>query len=153
MDRYIEKTIGDTICRVHKTRDFTMLSNGFIGSTNISCQAITLLATVMGLPKNWNYTVKGLTVICNVGETAVRNMLKELEKLGYLIRTKLMPSRETGGRIKYVYDFYEYSAKDTSVPQYDAVMETYTADNATLYKVRKTVTSLLSATSCYVPKS
>ena len=72
MDRYIEKTIGDTICRVHKTRDFTMLSNGFIGSTNISCQAITLLATVMGLPKNWNYTVRGLTVICNVGETAVR---------------------------------------------------------------------------------
>ena len=137
MDRYIEKTIGDTICRVHKSRDFTMLSNGFIGSTNISCQAITLLATVMGLPKNWNYTVRGLTVICNVGETAVRNMLDELEKLGYLIRTKLMPSKETGGRIKYIYDFYEYSAKDTSVPQYDAVMETYTADNATLYKVKK----------------
>ncbi len=137
MDKYIEKTIGDTICRVHKTRDFTMLNNRFIGSTNISCQAIALLAMVMGLPENWNFTVMGLKVITNVGETAVRNILKELESLGYLVRTKLMPSKETGGRIKYVYDFYEYSAKDTSVPQYDVVMETYTADNATLYKVKK----------------
>lgn len=137
MDKVFQKTIGDTVCRVHKTADFTILSNGFIGSTNISCQAITLLATVMGLPKNWNFTVKGLTVICNVGETAVRNMLNELETWGYLVRTKLMPSKETGGRIKYVYDFYEYSAKDTSVPQADVVMETYTADNATIYKVPK----------------
>ena len=30
-----------------------------------------------------------------------------------------------------------YSAKDTSVPQADVVMETYTAENATLYKVKK----------------
>lgn len=137
MDKVIEKTIGDTICRVHKTADFTILNNGFIRSTNISCQAIAMLAIVMGLPKNWNFTVKGLTVICSVGETAVRNMLKELETWGYLARTKLMPSRETGGCIKYIYDFYEYSAKDTSVPQYDVVIETFTENNATLYKVKK----------------
>lgn len=137
MDKVIQKTIGDTVCRVHKTADFTMLSNGFISSTNISCQAILLLAEAMALPKNWNFTIKGLEKICAVGETAVRNMLKELETWGYLVRTKLMPSKETHGRIKYVYDFYEYSAKDTSVPQDDVVMETYTAENATLYKVKK----------------
>ena len=117
MDKVIQKTIGDTVCRVHKTADFTMLSNGFIGSTNISCQAILLLAEAMSLPQNWNFTVKGLEKICAVGETAVRNMLKELETWGYLVRTKLMPSKETHGRIKYIYDFYEYSAKDISVPQ------------------------------------
>ena len=137
MDKVIQKTIGDTVCRVHKTADFTMLSNGFIGSTNISCQAILLLAQAMSLPQNWNFTIKGLEKICAVGETAVRNMLKELETWGYLVRTKLMPSKETHGRIKYIYDFYEYSAKDTSVPQADVVMETYTADNATIYKVPK----------------
>lgn len=137
MDKVIQKTIGDTVCRMHKTADFTMLSNGFIGSTNISCQAILLLAQAMSLPNNWNFTIKGLEKICAVGETAVRNMLKELETWGYLVRTKLMPSKETHGRIKYVYDFYEYSAKDTSVPQADVVMETYTAENATLYKVKK----------------
>lgn len=137
MDKVIQKTIGDTICRVHKTADFTMLSNGFIGSTNISCQAILLLAQAMSLPRNWNFTINGLEKICAVGETAVRNMLKELETWGYLVRTKLMPSKKTHGRIKYIYDFYEYSAKDTSVPQADVVMETYTAENATLYKVKK----------------
>lgn len=101
MDKVIQKTIGDTVCRVHKTADFTMLSNGFIGSTNISCQAILLLAQAMSLPKNWNFTIKGLEKICAVGEIAVRNMLKELESWGYLVRTKLMPSKETHGRIKY----------------------------------------------------
>lgn len=137
MDKVFQKTIGDTVCRVHKTADFTMLSNGFIGSTNISCQSILLLAQAMSLPRNWNFTIKGLEKICAVGETAVRNMLKELETWGYLVRTKLLPSKETHGRIKYIYDFYEYSAKDTSVPQADVVMETYTAENATLYKVPK----------------
>lgn len=137
MDMVIEKTIGDTICRVHKTADFTILSNKFIGSTNISCQAITLLAIAMGLPHNWNYSIKGLGKICDVGITAIRNMLDELREWGYLTITKLMPSKETKGRIKYVYDFYEYSEKDNSVPKADIVMETYTADNANLYKTKK----------------
>lgn len=137
MDKNIEKTICDTVCRIHKTADFTILSNRFIRSTNISCQSITLLATAMGLPYNWNYSVKGLEKIIGVGETATRNMLDELQEWGYLTITKLIPSKETHGRIKYVYDFYEYSAKDTSVPMADVVMETYTADNANLYKTKK----------------
>ena len=137
MDRIIEKTIGDTVCRIHKTADFTILSNGFIRSTRISCQSITLLATVMGLPTRWNYTVKGLEKIMDVGETAVRNMLDELKTLGYLTITQIYPNKENGGRFKYIYDFYEYSDKDDSVPKFDAVMVTYTAENATLYKVQK----------------
>ena len=137
MDRIIEKTVGDTVCRIHKTADFTLLSNGFIRSTRISCQSITLLATVMGLPIKWNYTVKGLEKIMDVGETAVRNMLNELKTWGYLTITKVSPNKENGGRIRYIYDFYEYSDKDDSVPKFDVVMVTYTADNATLYKVQK----------------
>lgn len=137
MERIIEKTVGDTVCRIHKTADFTLVSNGFIRSTRICLQTITLLAMVMGLPKNWNYTIKGLETICGVGETAVRNMLNELKKWGYLTITKVNPSKENGGRIKYIYDFYEYSEKDDSIPKFNVVMETYTADNATLYKVKK----------------
>lgn len=137
MDKVIQKTIDDTVCRVHKTADFTILSNGFIGLTNISCQEIFLLVLTISLPKNWNFLIKGLEKNCAVGETTLRNMLDEPETYGYLVWTKLMPSKETHGRIKYIYDFYEYSAKDTSVPQADVVMETYTADNATIYKVPK----------------
>jgi predicted transcriptional regulator len=137
MDRIIEKTIGDTVCRIHKTADFTLLSNGFIRSTRISCQSITLLASVMGLPTKWNYTVKGLEKIMDVGETAVRNMLDELKTWGYLTITKISPNKENGGRFKYIYDFYEYSELDDSVPKLDVVMVTFTADNATLYKVQK----------------
>ncbi|MDD6060789.1 MAG: hypothetical protein PUB97_10515, partial [Ruminococcus sp.] len=39
--------------------------------------------------------------------------------------------------ISYLYDFYEYSELDDSIPKYDVEMETFTADNATLNRVKK----------------
>ena len=39
--------------------------------------------------------------------------LDELKHWGYLVVTKLMPNETNSGRIEYVYDFYEYSEKDT----------------------------------------
>ena len=39
--------------------------------------------------------------------------MDELKHWGYLNVTKLMPNETNSGRIEYVYDFYEYSEKDT----------------------------------------
>ena len=39
--------------------------------------------------------------------------MDELKYWGYLVVTKLMPNETNSGRIEYVYDFYEYSEKDT----------------------------------------
>ena len=48
-----------------------------------------------------------------------------------------MPNESPTGRIRTVYNFYEYSAKDHSIPRYDYELETYTVDNATLNRVKK----------------
>jgi len=75
--------------------------------------------------------------ICEDGETAIKSQLAELEQWGYVKKTLLMPNESPTGRISYLYDFYEYSELDDSIPKYDVEMETFTADNATLNRVKK----------------
>ena len=132
-----KKTIPDTICRVHRSGGYAVLSNCFVRSTNIGCDSIGLLGKINDLPPTWNFTIAGLVAICEDGETAIKSQLAELEQWGYVKKTLLMPNESPTGRISYLYDFYEYSEQDDSIPKYDIEMETFTADNATLNRVKK----------------
>ncbi len=132
-----KKTIPDTICRVHRSGGYAVLSNCFVRSTNIGCDSIGLLGKINDLPPSWNFTIAGLVAICEDGETAIKSQLAELEQWGYVKKTLLMPNESPTGRISYLYDFYEYSELDDSIPKYDIEMETFTADNATLNRVKK----------------
>ena len=132
-----KKTVEDTVCRVHKSGGYAVLSNCYVRSTNIGCDSIALLSKVIDLPPTWNFTIAGLTAICKDGETAIRSQLAELEKWGYVKKKMLMPNESATGRIHYVYDFYEYSELDDSIPKYDIKMETFTINNATLNRVEK----------------
>lgn len=107
------KTANSSVCRVHKTANYTVMSNYHLKSRNLSLKAIGLLSKVFSLPDDWDYSIAGLTCICKENETAIKSALNELKEWGYLIVTKLMPSETKSGRIEYVYDFYEYSEKDT----------------------------------------
>lgn len=133
----IKKTVSDTVCRVHKFGGYAVLSNCFVRSTNLGCPAIGLLGRVLDLPPEWNFTKAGLIAVCPDGETAVESALADLEEWGYLQKIVQMPNESPTGRIRTVYNFYEYSAKDHSIPQYDYELETYTVDNATLNRVKK----------------
>jgi len=108
-----------------------------VRSTNIGCDSIGLLGKINDLPPTWNFTIAGLVSICEDGETAIKSQLAELEQWGYVKKTLLMPNESPTGRISYLYDFYEYSELDDSIPKYDVEMETFTADNATLNRVKK----------------
>ena len=132
-----KKTIADTVCRVHRSGGYAVLSNCFVRSLRIGCDAIGLLGKIMDLPPTWNFTIKGLVAICADGETAVRSQLAELEEWGYAKKVLQKPNENPTGKFRYVYDFYEYSEKDDSIPKYDIEMETFTADNATLNRVKK----------------
>ena len=132
-----KKTIPDTICRVHRSGGYAVLNNCFVRSTNIGCDSIGLLGKINDLPPTWNFTIAGLVAICEDGETAIKSQLAELERWGYVKKTLLMPNESPTGRISYLYDFYEYSELDDSIPKYDIEMETFTADNATLNRVKK----------------
>ena len=107
------KTTNSSVCRVHKNANYTVMSNYHLKSRNLSLKAIGLLSKVFSLPDDWDYSIAGLTCICKENETAIKSALNELKEWGYLTVAKLMPSETKSGRIEYVYDFYEYSEKDT----------------------------------------
>lgn len=107
------KTTPSSVCRVNKNANYTVMSNYHLRSTNLSLKAIGLLSKVLSLPENWDYSISGLTAICKEKETSIKAALDELKHWGYLTVTKLMPNETKSGRIEYVYDFYEYSEKDS----------------------------------------
>lgn len=94
------------------------------------CFITEVLGKINDLPPSWNFTIAGLVAICEDGETAIKSQLAELEQWGYVKKTLLMPNESPTGRISYLYDFYEYSELDDSIPKYDIEMETFTADTA-----------------------
>ena len=120
-----KKTVDDTVCEIHKFSGYAVLSNCFVRSTKLGCPAIGLLGRVMDLPPTWNFSKAGLIALCPDGETAIDSALKNLKECGYLEIEVKMPNENPTGRIQTVYKFYEYSAKDTSIPQYDYELETF----------------------------
>ena len=132
-----KKTVNDTVCEVHKFNGYAVLSNCFVRSTKLGCPAIGLLGRVMDLPTTWIFSKAGLIALCPDGETAIDSALNDLKDWGYLEIEVKMPNENPTGRIQTIYKFYEYSAKDTSVPRYDYELETFTVDNAVLNRVKK----------------
>ena len=120
MAKKIEKTQPSSVCRVNKNSNYTVMSNFHLRSKTLSLKAVGLLSKVLSLTDEWDYSVAGLASICKEGESAIKSALAELKARGYLTVTKLKPNQTKSGRIEYVYDFYEYSAKDDpNSPEYD----------------------------------
>ena len=105
------------VCRVHKTKDYTLMSNCHLRDRELSCKACGLLSKMLSLPEEWDYTTRGLAAICKDGVDSISSALKELEQRGYLVRTRL---RDDKGRITDVeYNIYETPqppAPDTDSP-------------------------------------
>ena len=96
-----------SVVRVNKSKNYTVMSNYHLRDKNLSLKAKGLLSIMLSLPEDWDYSIKGLVAICKEGETAVKSTLDELKEYGYLTVTKIMPSKENGGKYEYIYDIYE----------------------------------------------
>lgn len=95
-----------SVFRVHKTKDFTVLSNYHLKDKGLSLQAKGLLSVMLSLPDDWKYSIRGLASISKEGEKAIKSTLDELKEHGYLVVTKHAP--EAGNRyISYEYDVFE----------------------------------------------
>lgn len=104
------------VMRVHKTKDYTVMSNTHFREREMSLKAKGLLSLMFSLPDTWDYSVAGLVAICKENETAINSTLKELKKFGYLSVTKRMPNQTESGRIEYVYDIYETPTDKENLP-------------------------------------
>ena len=101
--------------RVHKTKDYTVMSNTHFREKNMSLKAKGLLSLMLSLPDDWNYSIAGLVAMCVEEESAIVSALKELKKFGYLRVDKLMPNETESGRIEYVYNVFENPSNGQSV--------------------------------------
>lgn len=77
------------VFRVEKTRDYTVMSNHHLRNTELSFKAKGLLSLMLSLPENWDYTTKGLSLICKDGIDSINGGIRELEANGYVIRRRL----------------------------------------------------------------
>lgn len=91
--------------RVNKDKNYTVMSNYHLKDKELSLKAKGLLSVMLSLPDTWDYSIRGLVSILKEGKDGVASTLKELEKHGYLIRTKVVD--EKGKFNGYDYDVYE----------------------------------------------
>ena len=105
------------VCRVEKNKNYTTMSNYHLRDRNLSNKARGLLSTMLSLPEDWDYTTRGLALICKDGVDSITAQLKELEQYGYLSRRRL---RDENGRItdmEYViYEEPHTASPDTASP-------------------------------------
>lgn len=99
--------------KVHKTKNYTVMSNTHLRDKNLSLKAKGLLSVMLSLPDNWDYSIAGLVAICKENETAVKSALNELKDNNYVVVTKENPTKSNGGRIKYTYEVYEEPHKQS----------------------------------------
>lgn len=108
------------VIRTKKDKDnpYMLADKGFYWDLRLSNRGRGLLGTVLSLPPNWSYSVRGLASICYDGEDSIRTTLKELEKLGYLVRKRTRSRNGQLGKVEYT--FFERSLltiRDRDVPQ------------------------------------
>ena len=99
------------VYRVHKTNDYTAMSNHHLKNKDLSLKAKGLLSVMLSLPDDWDYSIQGLVAISKENITTIENTLKELRDNRYLVVTKKLPNETKSGRIEYEYDIYEKPQK------------------------------------------
>lgn len=85
------------VCRVERTGDYTTMSNHHLRNMEISLKAKGLLSVMLSLPDNWDYTIKGLSIINKEGLDSIRSTIHELELAGYVERHRI---RDAQGRYR-----------------------------------------------------
>lgn len=102
-----------SVMRVHKNSNFTVMSNYHFKEKKMSLKAKGLLSLMLSLPEEWDYSVSGLATLSKDGKDSVMSALSELEKFGYLKRTRL--TNEKGQFAGIEYNIYEEPQREKPI--------------------------------------
>ena len=73
------------------------MSNHHLRNKELTLKAKGLLSQMLSLPENWDYTLAGLSHIKREKIDAIREVVKELEQVGYIVRSQ---TRDEKGRLR-----------------------------------------------------
>ena len=76
------------VFRVERNKGCTVMSNHHLRNKELSLKAKGLLSQMLSLPEDWDYTLKGLSLINREKIDAIREAIKELERAGYIVRSR-----------------------------------------------------------------
>ena len=120
------------VFRVNKTTGYTVMSNYHLRDRRLTLKSKGLLSLILSLPDSWNYTIGGLVALCIERETSVKTALNELKRCGYLRIDKIKPTKETGGKYKYIYNIFEQPLENQGIEIQG--IENQPLENIPLYK-------------------
>lgn len=104
-----------SVIRINKTKNYTVLSNYHFKEKEMSLKAKGLLSLMLSLPDDWNYSVSGLVKLSKDGKDSVMSALGELEKFGYLLRTRVQNEKGQFSGVEYY--IYEQPREDLPIAE------------------------------------
>ena len=94
-----------SVFRVEKNKGYTVMSNHHLRNHTLLLKAKGLLSQMLSLPEDWDYTLQGLAQINKESIDAIREAVRELERAGYIERSR---ERDERGCLRgTVYTIYE----------------------------------------------
>ena len=119
-----------SVFRVEKNKGYTVMSNHHLRNHTLSLKAKGLLSQMLSLPEDWDYTLKGLAQINKESIDAIREAVRELERAGYIARSR---ERDARGCLRgTVYTIYEQPHAEATPEEPAQALPTL--DNPTLEK-------------------
>ncbi len=103
------------VFRIDKTKDYTVMANHHLRNRELSLKAKGLLSLMLSLPDDWDYTTRGLAMICKDGVDSICSTVRELENAGYIQRRRI---RDGHGRLTEIeYTILEQPAEPEPSPK------------------------------------
>ena len=100
------------VFRVERNAGYTVMSNHHLRNKNLTLKAKGLLSQMLSLPEDWDFTLAGLSYINREKIDAIREAIRELERAGYIVRSR---ERDEKGRLRGAdYVIYEQPQQPTS---------------------------------------
>ena len=107
------------VFRVERNTGYTVMSNHHLRNKELTLKAKGLLSQMLSLPEGWDYTLAGLSRINREKIDAIREAVKELEKAGYIVRSR---ERDGKGRLRGA-EYVIYEAFTIGVPLLTSLLD------------------------------
>lgn len=94
--------------------DFTIIPNEILRNKEMKSSTKNILLTMFSLPPNWDFSIAGIATCVKEGYETVQKSLVELEKVGYITRTREHKEDGTFGAMIYtIHQFPVSEEKNT----------------------------------------